>query len=224
MFQLNWWKYACIILLYYTIVAGFLMPAPELDILHESIRNLYFHVPMWFGMTFLLLVSLIFSLRYLIYHKIEDDFKAASAAQVGLLFGICGIVTGMQWARVTWGAWWNNDPKQTDAAIALLIYFAYFVLRSSMDDIDKRARVSAVANVMFYAIFIPLIFIVPRLTDSLHPGSGGNPGFNAYDLDGRMRLVFYPAVIAWSLLGFWIAEVGYRTTRAGYNLKLKQMN
>jgi heme exporter protein C len=58
--------------------------------------------------------------------------------------------------------------------------------------LDKRAKVSAVFNIMAYAIYIPAIFIVPRLTSSLHPGNGGNPGFDVYDLDGRMRTRFLP--------------------------------
>jgi heme exporter protein C len=57
---------------------------------------------------------------------------------------------------------------------------------------------------------IPLIFIIPRLDDSMHPGNGGNPGFNAYDLDSRMRLIFYPAVIAWFLIGIWIVSLRVR--------------
>ena len=57
---------------------------------------------------------------------------------------------------------------------------------------------------------IPLIFIIPRLTSSLHPGSGGNPGFNMYDLDNRMRLVFYPAVIGWILVGIWVTTLRVR--------------
>ncbi|MEP7127617.1 MAG: cytochrome c biogenesis protein [Chitinophagales bacterium] len=200
----NWWKVLCVILVTYTIIAGFLMPSPALPILHESIRNLYFHVPMWFGMTILLLISMIYSIRYLSKSNLVFDIYATAAARIGLLMGVLGILTGMQWARTTWGAWWTNDPKLMGAAVGLLIYLAYFVLRNSIDDIDRRAKVSAVFNIMAYAIFIPTIFIVPRLTDSLHPGNGGNPGFSAYDLDGGMRLVFYPAVIGWSLLGVWI--------------------
>ncbi|HUM48219.1 MAG TPA: cytochrome c biogenesis protein CcsA, partial [Chitinophagales bacterium] len=130
--------------------------------------------------------------------------------RIGLLMGVLGILTGMQWARTTWGAWWTNDPKLMGAAVGLLIYLAYFVLRNSIDDIDRRAKVSSVFNIMAYAIFIPTIFIVPRLTDSLHPGNGGNPGFSAYDLDGGMRLVFYPAVIGWTLLGVWIMTLSAR--------------
>lgn len=199
-----WWKVLCVLLITYTIIAGFLMPSPALPILHESIRNLYFHVPMWFGMTILLLISMIYSIRFLSRNNLVFDIYATAAARIGLLMGVLGILTGMQWARTTWGAWWTNDPKLMGAAVGLLIYLAYFVLRNSIDDIDRRAKVSAVFNIMAYAIFIPAIFIVPRLTDSLHPGNGGNPGFSAYDLDGGMRLVFYPAVLGWSLLGIWI--------------------
>ncbi|MEO6165957.1 MAG: cytochrome c biogenesis protein CcsA [Chitinophagales bacterium] len=206
----TWWKILCVVLVTYTIIAGFLMPSPALPILHESIRNLYFHVPMWFGMTILLLISTIYSIRYLSNNNLVFDIYATAAARIGLLLGVLGIITGMQWARTTWGAWWTNDPKLMGAAVGLLIYLAYFVLRNSIDDIDRRAKVSAVFNIMAYAIFIPTIFIVPRLTDSLHPGNGGNPGFSAYDLDGGMRLVFYPAVLGWTLLGVWIMTLSAR--------------
>lgn len=57
---------------------------------------------------------------------------------------------------------------------------------------------------------MPLFFILPRLTDSLHPGAGGNPAFAKYDLDSNMRLVFYPAVIGWTLLAFWVTQVACR--------------
>lgn len=205
-----WWKILCIALLLYTIIGGLLMPVPHLAILHESIRNLYFHVPMWFGMLILFSISVIYSIRYLSKFRQEDDIVAIEAANVGILFGVMGIITGMIWAKFTWGAWWSNDPKQNGAAIALLIYCAYFVLRNSMDDLDKRAKVSAVYNIFAFATLIPLLFILPRMTDSLHPGSGGNPGFDVYDLDANMRLVFYPAVIGWSMLGYWIVNVRVR--------------
>lgn len=209
-FKESWWKILCVLLLTYTIIAGLLVPSPALPILHESIRNLYFHVPMWFGMTILLLISLYYSIRYLAVNNLVFDIYAAAGARIGLLMGVIGILTGMQWARTTWGAWWTNDPKLMGAAVGLLIYLAYFVLRNSIDDIDRRAKVSAVFNLMAYAIYIPAIFIVPRLTDSLHPGNGGNPGFSAYDLDGNMRLVFYPAVIGWTLLGVWLMSLNAR--------------
>jgi heme exporter protein C len=92
----------------------------------------------------------------------------------------------------------------------MLIYLAYILLRNSIADRQQKAKISSVYNIFAYAALIPLLFILPRLTDSLHPGNGGNPGFNAYELDGRLRMVFYPAVIGWSLLGLWMAELRIR--------------
>lgn len=203
-FKQTWWKVLCVVLVLITIIGGLMIPVPELPIVHESIRNLFFHVPMWFGMTLILLFSVIYSIRYLTTNNLRDDVIAFSSVKVGLLYGCLGLVTGMQWARITWGAWFPPDPKLMSAAVGLLLYFAYFILRGSIDDLDRRAKVAAVTNIMFYAIFVPAIFIVPRLTDSLHPGNGGNPAFSSYDLDNTMRLIFYPAVLGWTLLAGWV--------------------
>ena len=127
--------------------------------------------------------------------------------------GVLGLVTGSIWATYTWGEPWSNDPKQIAIAIALLIYFAYLVLRNAIPDIDKRAKVSAVYNIFAYFIYIPLIMILPRMVESLHPGGKGvegNPGLNGADLDATMRLVFWPAVIGWTLLGAWISTLDIR--------------
>ncbi|MFN6946648.1 MAG: cytochrome c biogenesis protein CcsA [Cytophagaceae bacterium] len=206
----NWWKILAIVLVVYTLTAGMLIEVPRLVILHESIRNLYFHVPMWFGMVILLLISVIFSIRYLLGFKSKDDIYAIEFANAGVLFGILGIITGMIWARLTWGEYWSRDPKQDAAAIGLLVYFAYFVLRGAFTDDQQRARISAVYNIFAFPTLIALLFILPRMHSSLHPGNGGNPGFNAYDLDSRMRTIFYPAVIGFTLLGVWLASLRIR--------------
>ena len=193
--------------MFYAIIGGMLMPVPKLDILEQSIRNLYYHVPMWFGMILLLLASAINAVKYLRTSDMRFDIRSEQQARMGIVFGIMGLVTGMVWAKNTWGAYWTNDPKLNSAAIGMLMYLAYTVLRGSMEDDEKRARVSAVYNLFSFPVFVVLIFILPRLTDSLHPGNGGNPGFNSYDLDSRLRMVFYPAVIGWTLIGFWIAQL-----------------
>lgn len=183
---------------------------PYREILYESIRNLFFHVPMWFTMIFLMLIAFIASILYLSSGKDEYDLIASSAAGVGIFFGTLGILTGMQWANFTWGAPWVNDPKLNGAALGMLVYLAYFVLRGSLTDETKRARVSAVYSVFAFVIFIVFIFVIPRLTQSLHPGSGGNPGFNTYDLDSVMRPVFYSAVAGFIILGSWILSLTAR--------------
>lgn len=206
----NWWKALTIILLIYTLVGGLLIEVPKQVILYESIRNLYFHVPMWFSMIFLFLLSVIYSIKNLSSGKPEDDRKAVELVNVGIIFGILGTITGSLWAQFTWGAWWTNDVKLNGSAITMLVYFAYLILRGSLDEEEKKARISAVYNIFAFVLLIVFIGILPRMTDSLHPGNGGNPGFNNYDLDDNMKLVFYPAVTAWILLGFWIYSIRLR--------------
>ncbi len=210
----NWWKIVSVMLLLYTITGGFLMTVPRLVIVNETIRALYFHVPMWFGMVLMFLVSTVYAIRYLKNSSPQHDIISVEFANTGLVFGILGILTGMIWANYTWGTPWHGDPKQNGAAIALLVYLAYFVLRGSIDNQEQKARLSSVYNIFAFAAMIPLIFIIPRMTSSMHPGSGGNPGFNMYDLDSKMRMVFYPAVIGWILLGVWIASLRVRLRNA----------
>lgn len=210
MIKKHWYKILAVGLILYTLWFGLMGDVPRKVVLNESIRNLYFHVPMWFGMILILGASAYHSIRYLIKPDMLHDTKADSTAKVGVLFSLLGMATGMVWAQYTWGAWWSGDPKQNTSAIAILIYLAYLVLRGSFNEDQQRARISAVYNIFAFACLVPLLFILPRLTDSLHPGNGGNPGFGAYDLDNRMRMVFYPAVIGWTLLGFWIASLRTR--------------
>jgi len=206
----NLYKYIAVALLVYIHLGGLLLEAPRLNILNETVRALYFHVPMWFGMVLLYSISVYYAIKFLRNPLSDFDLKSVEYANVGTAFGILGILTGMLWANYTWGSPWHGDPKQNGAAIALLVYLAYFVLRGSVDNEEQKARLSAVYNIFAFAAMIPLIFIIPRLTDSMHPGNGGNPGFNAYDLDSRMRLIFYPAVIAWFLIGVWIVSLRVR--------------
>ncbi len=199
-----------VVMIGFTLIAGFLVPVPSLPILHETIRNLYFHVPMWIGMMSVFIISVIYSLAYLNTGKEEYDMAAVESVNAGLLFYSLGLITGMIWARFTWGEFWSGDPKQNSAAIAFLLYCAYLVLRNSIDEEQKRAKISAIYNIFAFPIMVVLIFILPRMTDSLHPGNGGNPAFGKYDLDNHMRMVFYPAMLGWSLMAVWIASIRYR--------------
>ena len=203
-------KIACMILLVYTVWQGFLGQVPRQAILNETVRNLYFHVTMWFSMIFLLATSVVHSIRYLRKGNLENDLISNAYVETGLVFATLGLVTGSIWAKFTWGDWWTNDPKLNSVAIGMLIYLAYGLVRSSMPDEQQRARISNVYNIFAFVIFMILIWILPRMTDSLHPGNGGNPGFSKYDLDSNMRMVFYPAIIGWALLGFWIANLRSR--------------
>src|SRR3954471_23084826 len=119
----SWWKILGSIFVLYSTVAGFLATVPELPILHESIRNLYFHVPMWFSMIVLFSISVFYSIKYLMTNNAEEDLRAVESVNTGIIFGILGIITGAIWAKFTWGQAWSFDVKQNYAAIALLLYF-----------------------------------------------------------------------------------------------------
>jgi heme exporter protein C len=150
------------------------------------------------------------SIQYLRKSDLKSDLISSTYVEVGMVFAVLGLITGSVWAKFTWGDWWTNDPKLNSVAIGLLIYLAYSLVRSSMPDEMQKARISSVYNIFAFVIFMVLIWILPRMTDSLHPGNGGNPAFSKMDLDNRMRMVFYPAIIGWTLLGFWIAQLRIR--------------
>lgn len=190
------------------------MAFPNRPILNESIRNLFYHVPMWFSMILLLLVSAVYSVKYLVKPNLHFDLRCDALIRVAILAGFLGCATGSVWASVTWDSWWPRDPKLNGVAIGMLMYSAYLLLRSGIRDDYQKARISAVYNLFVFPVFIALIVIMPKLSgDSLHPGAGGTVGFNQYDLDNTMRMFFYPAVIGWILLFLWVASLHYRINK-----------
>lgn len=208
--RLPLWKYAVLLWMTVVLVAAFLIRVPDIPILHETSRNLFFHVPMWFTMTVVFGAGLVYSIRYLATGNSTMDRRAEAVTYVGILFGICGLLTGALWARFTWGTWWTfAEPKMNLSAMAMMIYVAYFILRSAFDDPHKRAKLAAVYNV-FAATTVPfLLYVIPRQLPSLHPGADGNPAFS--DLTApELRIVFYPAVVGFIALAFWLADLKYR--------------
>lgn len=208
------------LLLTFALVYGLTVPLPRLVNLGQTSRNLFYHVPMWFTMYLMMALSLWGSLQYLRKGRPSDDQLAAESAKVGVFFGLLGLVTGILWSRVTWGsllpdgnfaAWWSWDPKQTFALAAVLVYAAYFLLRSSVDDDRKRARLAAVYNLFAAASLVPLTLIIPRALGGLHPGGAdGSPVFDTKDVSNEYRMVFYPAIVGFMCLGLWLVELRVR--------------
>jgi len=181
----------------------------------DTIRNLNFHVPMWFTMFVLMGISLVSSIKYLHTEDKIWDLRAADSARIAVLFCILGLITGSIWARFTWEAWWVNDAKLNGAAVSFLLLCAYFILRKSAEDRPNSERLAAVYNIISFFMIMALIMVLPRLTgaDSLHPGEDGNPAFSQYDLDSNLRLVFYPACAGWIMTGIWIYTLRLRVSK-----------
>lgn len=225
----NWriiYQSLAIILITYALVRGMMIAIPQKALWGQTGRNIFYHVPMWFAMLVLMFMSVYYSIRLLREldpdrerqaDPLKLDIQAREAARVGVLFNILGLITGILWSRVTWnaatisgwsfGAWWGWDPIQVSALISLLIYLAYFLLRSSFSEPEQRARIAAVYNIFAAATLIPLFYIIPRILPGLHPTSAdsGNKGGNFVGtMDATGKLVFWPAVLGFILLGIWI--------------------
>lgn len=187
---------------------------PYQPIIIESMRNLMWHVPMWFTMFVLMFISFRHSIGQLMSKSLErsqiSDLRASSSAATGTVFCILGLITGSVWARFTWGAWWTSDPQLNGALVVALMYGAYFVLRGSVQEEEKRARLSAIFNIFACILMVMLLMVMPRFAEGLHPGKSGNPAFSQYDLDSTLRIVFYPACAGFILLGIWMYDLQFR--------------
>ncbi len=190
------------------LVLGILGPVSNLPILEHTARNLYFHVPMWFVLYAGAIAGAWHSARYLATGRTIHDVRAESAWVVSMAAGTIAITTGIVWSRFTWyveaDVWWNGDPRQTMVAVQLLIGGAYFILRGSVDDERRRARLGA-AYALFATATMPfLTYVLPRRLASLHPGAEGNPAFSQMDIAPQMRWIFYAASVGFLMLAWWL--------------------
>jgi heme exporter protein C len=189
---------------------------PFLEALKHRIKNLNLHVPLHWTSFIAYLVSLIFSIKYLRHNKLEDDIAASSAIKIGLIFTILGTCTGMIWAKFNWGAYWNWDPRQTTILVIMLIYFAYFGLRSSLNSLEKKAKLGAVYSIVSFISVPFLMFIIPRLLPSLHPGGAtdGTTGpvvsTQADMVDSSLAFIFYISIAAFLMIYFWLLSIEIR--------------
>lgn len=192
------------------------MTFPLIQGLGELGRNILFHVPMAMVAFIAFVMGMVSSILYLIKRKAKWDRGARASSAAGLLFTILATVTGAVWARFSWGTFWNWDPRQTSIFILLLIYFAYFILRSLLEDTEeKKARVAAVYNIIAGVSMPFLFFVVPRITQSLHPGGGDSPA-PLINLSGKVYAdrtlvnMHWIAVILFLLLFLWIRDIYVR--------------
>lgn len=131
-----------------------------------------------------------------------------------MIFCILATVTGAVWAKFAWGTYWNWDPRQTSIFALLLIYGAWFALRSSIESEEKRATLSAVYSIIAFVTVPFFIFIMPRIMKGLHPGSADDttsgPVVN-FRMNSNMLLIFFLSLTGFTILYFWMWKIGYRT-------------
>jgi heme exporter protein C len=139
----------------------------------------------------------------------DADSKSAAAMELGFLFGILATVTGSIFSRNEWGSYWNWDPRQTSILIMLLIFAAYVVLRGAIPEPDRRARLSAVYTLVAVVPGLFMIWIVPRIVQTLHEGP--NNTIVGGQIGGNYRVVMYGlALPAFLLLYTWLLQLRVR--------------
>ncbi len=191
------------------IVSAFVEPAPQQQI-GETSRIFYFHVPCAWVCVLAFFMTAFFSVRYLLKKDRGLDTKAALSAQLGLIFCILATISGSIWARFAWGTFWNWDPRQTSIFLQLLIYFAYFSLRGSIGETEKRAAFSAAYAILAFLTVPFLIFVVPRVTPSLHPSDTVVGQEAKFNLGPTVRWIFFASLAGFTVLYYWLYRLGAR--------------
>lgn len=191
------------------IFFAFSEPAPQQQI-GETSRIFYFHVPCAWVSVLAFFMTALFSVRYLLKKDPALDAKANLSAQLGLIFCILATLSGSIWARFAWGAFWNWDPRQTSIFLQLLIYLAYFSLRGSIGETEKRATFSAAYAILAFLTVPFLIFVVPRITPSLHPSDTVIGKEAEFNLGLVVRWTFFASLAGFTFLYYQLYRLGAR--------------
>ena len=187
---------------------------PYIKGLEENAKIIFFHVPTAWLTVVAFFMTAIYSFKYLRKKNLDDDAKAYAAAQLGIIFCILATITGSVWAKFAWGSFWSWDPRQTSIFALLLIYGAWFALRSSIESEEKRATLSSVYAIIAFVTVPFFIFIMPRIMSGLHPGSADDTNAGPivnFKMNGNMQLIFFLSLIGFTVLYFWMWRLGYKS-------------
>ncbi len=190
------------ILLLAIATAMVLLYAPEEAVMGQVQRVFYFHVSSgWVGMLSFG-VAAAAGVIYLIKKDHKWDIVGVSAVEIGVAFLLINIITGSIWARPIWNTWWTWDPRLTTATIMELIYAAYLMLRSGIEEPERRGRFSAVYAILG-VISVPLTFFSIRIFRTIHPvviGGSDPTATGSFDMTPKMLQTFMFSLVVFSVI------------------------
>ena len=190
-----------IILFTLGIVAAVFLIVPPAAGLGNLVRIIYFHVPTAWLSVIAFFTSAFYAAQFLRRHEFSSDELSARAARIGFICVILSTVSGAIFSKLTWGAYWNWDPRQTTIFVLILIYGAYLTLRAAISDHRVRAKASAIYSLLSVLTVPFLVFILPRMYFSLHPSPLLNSDASL-DMDHTMLIVLLAAVLDATLIFF----------------------
>lgn len=191
------------------IYFSFTTPPPQ-QVIGEASRVFYYHIPQAWVCVLAFLMAMIYSVKYLKTKNLNDDDKASEAARLGLIFCLLATITGSIFARVTWGSFWNWDPRETSVFILLLIYGAYFALRGAVADEEKKAALSAVYAIFAFITVPFLVFVIPRIIPSLHPEDSIVDDNMKFTMGPSVRMIFFTSLAVFTVIYLWLFRLGTR--------------
>lgn len=194
---------------------------PLIPALGEKARIMFFHVPTAWLSVLAFVSSMIYGILYLRKKNPDDDIKSASAAGLGFVFCILATVTGALWAKFSWGTYWNWDPRQTSIFVLLLIYGAYFALRSAIEVEEKRATLAAVYSIIAAVVMPFFMFIMPRILESLHPSPILSVSKEQGSMAPNMRILFFASLAGFTGLYYWMWKLHVRAARLEFRQSTK---
>jgi heme exporter protein C len=206
----NFYKFAVLISITLVLIGTFVVPIPVIPGLYDKARIIYLHVPLSWIAFLSFFLSMINSVQYLRKKDLVYDIRSNSAAEVGFLFTILATITGSLWAKFNWGSYWNWDPRETSIFILLLIYGAYFSLRSAIDNYEQKAKLASVYAIIAFVTVPFFIFIMPRIVESLHPADTIVDSRGKITMNPVMLSIFLFSLFSFTLLFFWILNVKIR--------------
>jgi heme exporter protein C len=206
----NIYKFGVFVAITLVLIGTFVVPIPVIPGLYDKARIIYLHVPLSWIAVVSFFLSMINSVQYLRKKDLVYDIRSNSAAEVGFLFTILATVTGSLWAKFNWGSYWNWDPRETSIFILLLIYGAYFSLRSAIDNYEQKAKLASVYAIIAFVTVPFFIFIMPRIVESLHPADTIVDSRGKITMNPVMLSIFLFSLFSFTLLFFWILNVKIR--------------
>ena len=181
------------------IIAAIIFFVPPIKGLGDLAKIIFFHVPTAWIAVVAFFTSAFFAAKFLRTQNFSFDTLSARAARLGFVFVLLSTISGAIFSKLTWGAYWNWDPRQTTIFVLILIYGAYLTLRAAVVDEKIRAKVSAVYSLLSVLTVPFLVFILPRMYFSLHPSPVLNSA-GRVEMDSIVLIVLIAAVVDATLI------------------------
>jgi len=179
-------------------------------------KMLFIHLPSVLGAYTAFAVGMVASLLYLLRKNLKADRLAASSIEVGVVFTILLLITGMIWGRPTWGVWWDwGDARMVSSAFMLFFYLGYLALRRGVTDPRVRAGRTAVLGVLAFAQ-VPIVHFSVTWFRTLHqPATLIRPDVENAPLDPE-----YVPPLLMGLAAYFVAYLAF--TAARYALAVRE--